>query len=116
MKISDSFRDYPIVNKYKYIGTWLSQKLMIDLQIDFIEKKVNFMKHKLGPYLYNATLDLQKTSWQVFVLPLFEFTLPTYFYEESLTQKRKLEQVLRSSFKKFIKYLYIVISHRSKKL
>jgi len=46
--------------------------------------------------------DLWKNSWQVFVLPLFEFTLPTYFYEESLTKKRKLEQVLRNSLKKFI--------------
>ena len=33
MKTGDSFRDYPIVDKYKYLGTWLSQKLMIDPQI-----------------------------------------------------------------------------------
>jgi len=38
MKIGYSFRDYPIVDKYKYLGTWLSQKLMIDPQIEFIEK------------------------------------------------------------------------------
>ena len=55
---------------------------MIDPQIEFIEKKVNFMKYKLGPCPYNATLDLRKNLWQVFVVPLFEFTLPTYFYEE----------------------------------
>ena len=100
MKTGDSFRDYPIVDKYKYLGTWLSQKLMINPQIEFIEKRVNFIKHKLGPFLYNATFDLRKNLRKVFV-PLFEFTLPTYFYEESLTKKRKLEQVLRSSFKKF---------------
>ena len=39
MKTGDSFRDYPIVDKYKYLGTWLSQKLMIDPQIEFIEKR-----------------------------------------------------------------------------
>jgi len=100
MKTGDSFRDYPIVDKYKYLGTWLSQKLMIDPQIEFIEKKVNLMKHKLSP-LHNATLDLRKILCQIFVVPLFEFTFPTYFYEESLMKKGKLEQVLRNSFKKF---------------
>ena len=40
MKVGDSHRDYPIVDKYKYLGTWLSQKLELDSQIQFIEKKL----------------------------------------------------------------------------
>ena len=91
MKTGDSFRDYPIVDKYKYLGTWLSQKLMIDPQIEFIEKKVNLMKHKVSP-LHNVTLDLRKILWQIFVVPLFEFTFPTYFYEESLMKKGNLNR------------------------
>ena len=101
LKVGDTFRDYPIVDKYKYLGTWLSQKLTIDSQIQFIEKKTNFMKHKLSPCLYNATLDARKNLWQVFVLPLFEFTLPIYYYEDSTSKRHKLEQVLRTSFKNF---------------
>ena len=59
------------------------------------------MKHKLNPCLYNATLDLRKNLWQVFVAPLFEYSLPLYFYEEATTKKQKLERILRGSFKKF---------------
>ena len=46
-------------------------------------------------------LTLKSSIWQVFVLPLFEFILSTYFYQESLTKKQKLEQVLWGSLKKF---------------
>ena len=101
LNLGESFRGYPVVDKYKYLGTWLSQKLTADPQIQFLEKKVNFMKHKLSPCLYNASLDMRKNMWQVFVLPLFEFTLPIYFYEEAVTRKLRLEKILRHSFKSF---------------
>ena len=39
--------------------------------------------------------------WQVFVVPLFEFTLPLYYYEESVSKKHTLDQILRGSFKSF---------------
>jgi len=101
MKVENSYRDYPILDNYKYLGTWLSQKLELDPQIQFLEKKINFMKHKLNPCLYNATLELRKNLWQVFVVPLFEFALPIYFSEEAKTKRQKLERVLRGSFKNF---------------
>jgi len=44
LKIGDSHRDYPIGGEYKYLGTWLSHKLDLEPQIQFINKKVNFMK------------------------------------------------------------------------
>ena len=101
IKTGETFRNYPIVDKYKYLGTWLDQKLKLDPQMQFIDKKTNFMKHKLNPCLYNATLDARKNLWQVFVVPLFEFTLPLYYYEESVSKKHKLDQILRGSFKSF---------------
>jgi len=77
MNVGDSHQDY------KYLGTWFRQKLGLDPQIQFIEKKgVNFMKHRLNPCIYNATLELRKNLWQVLVVPKFEFTLPLYFYGE----------------------------------
>ena len=59
------------------------------------------MKHRLNPCLFSASLDMRKNMWQVFVLPLFEFTLPIYFYEEAVTRKLRLEKILRHSFKSF---------------
>ena len=62
---------------------------------------MNIMKHKLNPCLYSATLDARKNLWQIFVIPLFEVTLPVYYYEDSISNKHKLEQILRKSFKYF---------------
>ena len=101
LKIDDTFRDYPIVNKYKYLGTWLDPKLELKSQTQFIEKKVNFMKSKLGPCLYNSSLELRKNLWQVFVVPLFEFALPIYYFEDAITKKQKMQGILRRSFKNF---------------
>ena len=39
--------------------------------------------------------------WQVFAQPLFEFTLPLYFYEEATIRKEKVRVCLRNSFKSF---------------
>ena len=101
LKTGDTHRDYPIVDEYKYLGTWLNQKLNLEPQIKFINKKINFMRHKLSPCLFNATLELRKNLWQVFVVPLFEFTLPIFHYEDSRSNKLNLERLLRSSFKNF---------------
>jgi len=46
-------------------------------------KKMNFIKLKLGPRLYNVTLDLRKNLRQVFVVPYLNL-LPVYSYEGSI--------------------------------
>ena len=101
LTIDEYFMEYPIVNQYKYLGTWLNQKLTLDTQIQHITKKVNFIRSKLSPSTYHATLDFRKNLWQIFVQPLIEFTLPLYFHEEAATRKAKLEILLRNSFKSF---------------
>lgn len=101
LTVGNHLRGYPIVKNYKYLGTLLSQKLELEPQMQFIKKKVNFMKFKLNPMLYNASLELRKNLWQVFVLPLFEFTIPIYSYEEAATKRDKLERLMRNTFKSF---------------
>ena len=59
------------------------------------------MRRKLAPSLYNATLDLRKNLWQMFILPLYEFLLPIYSSEGSTTKKQKVERLLRNSFKSY---------------
>lgn len=64
-------------------------------------RTVNTIRSKLSPSLYHATLDLRKNLWQIFIQPLFEFTLPLYFHEEAATKKMKVQVCLRNSFKSF---------------
>jgi hypothetical protein len=101
LTIGDTLHGYPIVSQYKYLGTWLNQKLTIDTQIEHIIRKTNFIRSRLTPSLYNATLDFRKNLWQIFILPLYEFALPLYYYEEAVTKKRRMNLLLRKSFKSY---------------
>src|SRR5688572_20539823 len=92
---------YPIVNQYKYLGTWLNEKLTLNTQIKHIRKKTNFIRSRLSPALYNASLDFRRNMWQIFVLPSYEFIIPLFYYETSKTNQQKLLTMLRSSFKSF---------------
>jgi len=93
--------DYPIVAEYKYLGTFLDQKLTPNPQINHIQKKTYFLRSKLSPILYNASLDFRKNLWQTFVIPMYEFLLPIYFYEQSMTKREQIERMLRKSFKSY---------------
>ena len=101
LKVGQDLMGYPIVNQYKYLGTWLDQKLTMDTQLQHINKKAYFIRHRLSPTLYNSSLDFRRNLWQVFVLPLFEFILPPYSYEEAESAKKKVELSLRKTFKCF---------------
>ena len=101
LKIGDTFMEYPIVNQYKYLGTWFNQKLTLDTQIQHILEKTYFIRSKLSPTLYTASLDFRKNLWQIFVIPMYEFMLPLYYHEESSTKKELVQRMLRKSFKSY---------------
>ena len=84
-----------------YLGTWLNQKLTVDTQLQQIAKKVDFIRLRLSPTLYNTSLDFRRNLWQIFILPLYEFILPIYHYEEAETNRAKVEVSLRKYFKSF---------------
>ena len=75
LTVDDDLQGYPIAGKYKYLGTWFYQKLTFDDQIEHINKKTYFIRSRLSPSLYNASLDFRKNLWQIFVLPMYEFGL-----------------------------------------
>jgi len=54
------------------------------------------------PCLYNAVLDLRKNLWQVFASPLFEYSLPLYFSEETATKKTRTW----TNYQRIIKKIY----------
>ena len=101
LTVGETVQDYPIVEKYKYLGTWLQQKLDMKIHMQQIEKKSNFIRLKLSPFLYSSSLEMKKNLWQIFIVPLFEFLLPLYFHEKAITKKKKAEIILRNSFRSF---------------
>lgn len=102
LKVGSEIDGYPVVDKYKYLGTWLNQKLTLDDQMEHIVKKTYFIRSKLTPSLFNASLDLRKNLWQIFVVPLYEFALPLYAAENAVTKKEKTKRLLRASFRSYI--------------
>ena len=101
LTVNETFMEYPIVSQYKYLGTWLNQKLTLDTQVEYVMKSAEAIRRKLSPVIYHTSLDFRKNLWQVFIQPLFEFTLPLYYFEEASTRKQKLQVCLRNSFKSF---------------
>ena len=101
LKVGESFQDYPIVEHYKYLGTWLDQKFTVNTPLRHINQKTAFILKRLKPILYHASLDFRRNLWQTFILPLYEFMLPIYHYEQAKTAREKVELSLRMWFKRF---------------
>jgi hypothetical protein len=92
----------PIVAKYKYLGTYLDSKLTMNLQVETIERKSNFLFTKLYPYLSSATADARKDMWRTMVLPLFNALLILLHIEEAKTNSYKVLRLLIGTFKRFL--------------
>ena len=73
----------PVLDKYKYLGLWLNNKITAADQIAHIKKKSLFISNKLFPLLRTSSLELRKNLWQTFIRPLFEFCLPLLASENS---------------------------------
>ncbi len=96
-----SIKNFPIVTEYKYLGCWINKRLTLKPQLDFIQEKSNYIKYKLFPMLSSCSLSHRKNMWQTFIVPLFEFTLPLLSYETGGANIRKLEILLRKTFRSF---------------
>jgi len=98
----NSIQGVPICSKYKYLGTWLDNKLSCGPQIAHIKKKSAHLYTKLFPYLTHVTADARRDMWQTMVAPLFNAALVLLEFEPSSTHRKNLERVRRVSFKQFL--------------
>jgi hypothetical protein len=92
----------PIVNKYKYLGTYLDSKLTLSTQLNFIRQKSNFLFTKLYPYLINASAHARKNMWRTMVYPLFNGVLGLLQFEYAKSNNENLLRLWRYTFKKFL--------------
>jgi len=99
--VGQKFKDYPIVDQYKYLGTWLNSKLTHETHLRQVINKTYTIRRKLSPMIYSISLEMRKNLWQIFIMPLYEFILPIYHQEQATTKRNKMELALRNSFKSF---------------
>jgi len=94
-----TFEGIPICNKYKYLGSWLDNKLTSHTQINHIKKKTNHILIRLYPYLKQASADGRRDMWITMIKPLFGAIFPLLDGDKT---KKTWNQVLilwKSSFK-----------------
>ena len=94
------FAGIPVVEKYKYLGLWVNSKLTVDLQLEYIKDKAQYLGFKLWPLLKNVSLDYRINLWTVLIRPMFEMLTCLYGREPPSNQVKSLV-ILRSTFKKF---------------
>ena len=58
---------------------------------------------ELASVLSNCSLAYRQNSWELFIRPLFEFVLPLFHYESSVSRKDELDRLLKRTFKNFTK-------------
>ena len=92
----------PIVEKYKYLGTYLDTKLTENEQLKFISRKINWLCIKLYPYLNNASADGRRDMWWTMAAPLFYGLMALVWEEKSVTSLTKVYDLWRGSFKRFL--------------
>ncbi len=93
---------FPICNKYKYLGTYLSNKLTCEAQLAHIRKKSGHLFIRLFPYLKIASAECRRDMWQTMVKPLFQATMALLTYEPSVCHQKSLETMWKCSFKQFM--------------
>ncbi len=93
------FEGIPICSKYKYLGTWLDNKLSVDMQISHIKKKSGHILTKLYPYLVAASADARRDMWSTMVRPLFGAVLPILDGDKTKRAKNKVLALWRKTFK-----------------
>jgi hypothetical protein len=100
---TEDIKEIPICNHYKYLGTYLSNKLTADAQVSFIDRKAGHLYTRLYPYLQSASTDARRDAFLTFVSPLF---IATSILIEAESSESKLNQVLtlrKKWFKKFMR-------------
>jgi len=100
LKVGSELEGIPIVDTYKYLGTWINKDLSLDCQYDYLENKFNYMYYKLWPLLKQSDLIYRIDLWNVLVKPHFELCASLYHYSNN-SIKENFITFTKKTFKKF---------------
>jgi len=101
LNIGQEFEGIPIVACYKYLDVWIDQKLTMELQIEHIKSKSDWISIKMWHLLKRISLDYRKNLWTILIRPLFDQISILYYCERAKCHKEKVDTLLRYTFRKF---------------
>lgn len=99
MPTKTEFEGIPICNKYKYLGTWLDNKLTVQNQISHIKKKAGHVISRLYPYLKQASAEGRRDMWTTMIQPLFGALFPIVDGDKTKKAQSQALVLWRSTFK-----------------
>jgi len=88
-------------HKYKYLGTWITNKLTLDSQLECIKKKTDILASKLFPLLHDVSLSFRINLWEIFIKPLFDQLVHLFYADTAKTNRSKATRLLKYTFKRF---------------
>ena len=100
-KYGDSRLGVPVVDRYKYLGFWITPRMQLELQKEHIEKKIRFLLSKLYPVLRGISLDYRINLWKIMAKPLFDQILCALDRETSDSNVKKITILSKMTFKSF---------------
>jgi len=95
-----TFEGFPVLQKYKYLGLWLDEKLQMKNQIQHIKQKTNYISHKLYPMIYHCSLETRINLWDLMCRPLIEQTFALFEAEQSRSNQEALLRIVRTTFRR----------------
>jgi len=112
LRVGSFFKGIPVVDRYKYLGVWLDQKLSPRAHLAYLfgskddgktrKGKVNFLASTLSPCYRNISFDYGLNLWITFVRPLF-LPLTALGLITTSSEREMIQAKMRVSLKKFLK-------------
>ncbi len=98
----ESFEGIPICSKYKYLGTWLDNKLTVQPQLMHISKKSGHIFAKLYPYLVHASSNGRRDMWATMIRPLFAALFPLMDGDPTAATWNQVLMLWKGTFKRMM--------------
>jgi hypothetical protein len=72
------YRDYPVVGKYRYLGTMMDSSLRLEAHMEEIDRKISWLTARLTPARLIKDLRFNLNLYKVLIEPLIALAIPFY--------------------------------------
>ena len=78
-QIGDSYKGFPIVDQYCYLGVKINRTLNLKETFKAVETTINYTSLRLKPIISSTSVDFRLNCWNLFIRPLLEMISIPYF-------------------------------------
>jgi hypothetical protein len=72
------YQDYPVVSKYRYLGTMMDSSLRLEAHMEEIDRKISWLTARLTPARLIKDLRFNLNLYKVLIEPLIALGIPFY--------------------------------------